>query len=102
MQFVNWCGHLQNMSIVKWAILCSDSILYILREYAPEEPSTVLVDEDAFYQWTKLSGYCICSKVCMLYFLVTGFAAHAATAIIRNLEWLIGTQVATLSCDYFY
>ena len=50
----------------------------------PEEPSTLLVDVDALYQWTKHSGDCFCSKLCMLYSLVTGFAAHAALAIIKN------------------
>ena len=63
-----------------WAILCIDSFC----EYAPEEPSILLVDVDALHQWTKLSGDYISSKVCMLYSLVTGFAAHAMTAIIRN------------------
>ena len=47
----------------------------ILCEYAPEEPSTLLVDVDALYQWTKLSGDCILRKICLLYSLVTGFAA---------------------------
>ena len=28
--------------------------------------------------------YCFYSKICMLYSLVTGFAAHVVTAIIRN------------------
>ena len=35
------------------------------------ETSTLLVDVDALYQWTKLFGDCICSKVCMLYSMVT-------------------------------
>ena len=64
--------------------LCSDSFWSILCEYAPEEPRTLLVDVDALYQWTKLSEDCFCSKICMLYSLVTAFATHAVTAIIRN------------------
>ena len=39
---------------------------------------------DALNKWAKLSGDCFCSKICMLYSLATGFAAHAVTAIIRN------------------
>ena len=43
----------------------------------------LLVDVDTLCKWTKLSGDCFCSKICKLYSLVTGFAAHGATAIIR-------------------
>ena len=64
--------------------LCSDSFWSILCEYAPEEPRTLLVDVDALYKWTKLSKDCFCGKICMLYSLVTAFATHAVTAIIRN------------------
>ena len=64
--------------------LCSDSFWSILCEYAPEEPRTLLVDVDALYKWTKLSKDCFCGKNCMLYSLVTAFATHAVTAIIRN------------------
>ena len=70
--------------LFKRANLCSNSFRKILCEYAPEEPSTLLEDVDALHKWTKLSGDCICSKICMLYSLLTGFAAHAAAAIIRN------------------
>ena len=64
--------------------LCSDSFWSILCEYTPEEPRTLLVDVDALYKWTKLSKDSFCSKICMLYSLVTAFATHAVTAIIRN------------------
>ena len=64
--------------------LCSDSFWSILCENAPEEPRTLLVDVDALYKWTKLSKDCFCGKICMLYSLVTAFATHAVTAIIRN------------------
>ena len=39
---------------------------------------------DALYSWAKLFGACFCSKICVLYSLVTDFAAHAVTAIIKN------------------
>ena len=64
--------------------LCSDSFWSILCEYAPEEPITLLVDVDALYKWTELSEDCFCSKICMLYSLVTAFATHAVTAIMWN------------------
>ena len=72
------------LPLFKWAILCSDIIWLILCEYAPEEPSTLLVKVDALYYWAKLSDDCFCSKICLLYSLRTGCAAHAVTAIIRN------------------
>ena len=53
---------------------------------AKEEPNTLMVDVEALYKWSKLSGNCFCSKICMLYCLVTSlfFSAHAVTATIRN------------------
>ena len=53
-------------------------------EYAPEKPRTLSVDADILHWWAKVSGDCVCSKICMLYSLVPGFAVHAVTAIIRN------------------
>ena len=61
-----------------------DEVSRFLCEYVTEEPSTLLEDVDALYQWAKLSGDSFCIEICMHYALVTGFAAHAVTAIIRN------------------
>ena len=38
------------------------------------EPTISLVDVDALYYRTKLSGDCFCSKICLLYSLVSGLA----------------------------
>ena len=43
-----------------------------------------MVDINALYKWAKLSGYCFCSKICMLYSQVTDFAAHEVTVFISN------------------
>ena len=82
-----------------------------LCEYAPEEPSTLLVDVEALYKWAKLSGVCFCSKIYMLYSPVTFFFCPRSDNCHKELEQLIESELhclvatfvtsAILSADYF-